>query len=121
MANKPLYENLGSVGYDNLIYDNVPEADVVLVKIAASQGALKRGAVLVGTAGAELSLASELLTDADAIYILADDTDATAATTASAYRVGHFNKAALSTKSYTLVDADIELMRKSGILISEAV
>ena len=37
---KRLDESLGTVGYDNLFVENVPEADVVTVKLAASQGVL---------------------------------------------------------------------------------
>ena len=56
MANKRLDESFGTVGYDNLFVENVPEADVVTVKLAASQGILARGSLISGTPGGNFSL-----------------------------------------------------------------
>lgn len=39
-------ENLGSVGFDNLIADMYPPADVFYVELAAGQGVLRRGTLL---------------------------------------------------------------------------
>lgn len=119
---KSLSENLGTVKCDDLIVGNVPVADVVTVKLAASQGVLPRGAVVTGTAGGELSQASAALVATNATYVLADevDTGTDAAVTAIAYRTGHFNKQAMACKSYTLVAADVEILRNAGILLSDA-
>lgn len=117
---KMLNENLGAVEYDGLIIAHSPVADVVTVTLAAGQGVVKRGSLVVGTAGGSLSVISKALTATDAAYVLADDTDtAGGAVTATAYRVGHFARAKLVTGSYTLVAADEELLRKSGILLGD--
>lgn len=117
---RPMYKDLGPVGYDELIYNIDQTPDAVTVKIAASQGQLKRGAVLVGEAGAEVSHCSKVLGATDVVYILAEDTDATAATNATAYRTGHFCRDGINTKSYQLTAADEEHMRKEGIILSDA-
>lgn len=120
---KILSENLGTVKCDDLIVGNVPVADVVYVKLAASQGVLPRGAVVTGTAGGELSQASAALSATNATYVLADevDTGTDGAVVAAAYRTGHFNKGAMACKGeYALVAADVEIMRNAGILLSDA-
>lgn len=122
MAKKMLNENLGTVETDGLIISNVPVADVVTVTLAAGQGIVKRGSLVVGTAGGSLSVISKALTATDAVYVLADDTDTTGgATNATAYRVGHFATDKLITGSYTLVAADIEMLRKEGILLGDII
>ena len=120
---KRLDESLGTVGYDNLFVENIPEADVVTVKLTASQGVLARGTVISGTPGgsdfAALSAAAEA---GNALFVLADDVDTTAGVVVGiAYRTGHFNRAALKVKStYTLSAADEEILRGKGILLSDA-
>ncbi|SCJ81364.1 Uncharacterised protein [uncultured Flavonifractor sp.] len=124
MANKRLDESLGTVGYDNLFVENVPEADVVAVKLAASQGVLARGTVVSGTPGGEDFAALAAAAEATkAIYVLADevDTGTSGAVVGIAYRTGHFNRAALAVKTeYTLTAADEEILRGKGILVSDA-
>ena len=120
---KRLDENIGTVGYDGLIVANEPVADVVTVSLAASQGVLARGTVVTGDAGGEMSAASAALAATKAVYILTDDTGTGtgSAVIATAYRTGHFARNKLATDgSYTLVAADEEIMRKSGILLSDA-
>lgn len=68
-----LNEVIGSVTPDDLIVDSAPSANVVTVVLAASVGAVKRGAVVIGTPG-ENDFA--LLTGAAAeIETLDDDGD----------------------------------------------
>lgn len=120
---KRLDENIGTVDYDGLIVTNEPVADVVTVTLTASQGVLARGTVITGTAGGEMSAAVDELVATAAVYILADETDTGVGTavTATAYRTGHFARNKLSAGgSYTLVAADEEIMRKAGILLSDA-
>lgn len=135
MSNR-LDESLGTVGYDELFVENVPEADVVTVKLAASQGVLKRGTLISGTPGGNFSIVAAALGDKVTVtgeaqtasvtvtsaYVLADDTDTGtgSAVVAVAYRTGHFNRAALITSSYTLTEADEEFLRGKGILLSDA-
>ena len=117
---KKLNEVVGSMEYDGLIVSHSPAADVVTVKLAAGNGELKRGTIVTGTAGGALAPASASLTSA--VYILADDVDATEATTATAYRTGHFATNKLITADdYALTAADKEHLRKSGILVSDAI
>lgn len=119
---KKLNETVGSVVYDGLIVSNVPVADVVTVSLAAAGKVLKRGTVVVGTAGSDLAPASAALATGKAIYILADDVDATEATKATAYRTGHFARNKLITNgTYALVAADEEILRGVGILLSDAI
>lgn len=124
MANKRMDESLGNVGYDNLFVENVPEADVVVVKLAASQGVLARGTVVSGTPGGEdfaaLAAAAEA---AKALYVLADevDTGSSGAVVGIAYRTGHFNRNALIVgNEYALTAADEEILRGKGVLVSDA-
>lgn len=119
---KRLDENLGAVEYDGLIVSNTPVADVVTVSVAAGNGTIKRGTIVTGTPGGELApLAAAVSTD-NATYIITDDVDATAAVVATAYRTGHFARNKLTTNGvYTLTAADEEILRKSGILLSDAV
>lgn len=119
---KRLDENLGGVDYDGLIVSNEPVADVVTVKLASGSGVLKRGTVITGTAGGELTPAAATLSATDSTYILTDDTDITAGATATAYRTGHFARNKLHTNgSYTLTAADEEILRNAGILLSDAI
>lgn len=129
-----LDQSLGSVGYDNLFVENIPEADVVTIKLAASQGVLKRGTLVSGTPGGNFSVVSKALADTVTVaesagtmnvvtaYVLSDDVDTGtgSAVVAVAYRTGHFNRAALITSSYTLTATDEEFLRGKGILLSDA-
>lgn len=122
---KRLDENIGTVDYDGLIVTNEPDADVVTVTLAASQGVLARGTVITGAAGGKLSAAAAALVATNAVYILADETDTGTGTAAdveaTAYRTGHFarNKLIFSGE-YTLKPADEEALRAAGILLSDA-
>lgn len=129
MANKKLYETVGSIAYDNLIVDNFPPADVYSVTVTSGEGKLTRGTVLAlstGTAGTGkmriLGTTAGSNETLDANCILAEDVDATSAdATALAYRTGHFNRQALIVKTeYTFKLADEEALRKGGILLSDA-
>jgi hypothetical protein len=121
---KRLDENIGTVDYDGLIVTNEPVADVVTVTLAESQGVLARGTVITGAAGVALSAAAADLGATDAVYILADETDTGTGTavTATAYRTGHFARNKLAVASgYTLKATDEEVLRKAGILLSDAI
>ena len=119
---KPLNENLGTIGHDNLFVENIPEADVVLVKLTAA-GVVKRGTVLSGTPGGTDFAALAAAASAEkALYVLAEDCDTAEDTVGIAYRTGHFNRNAIILGgSYTLTAADEEILRKSGILLADAI
>lgn len=115
-----LDENLGSVGYDNLINGLEPGAEVFSVQIAAGQGKLERGTLLAKTDGGMVKISSATTGKANAV--LAEDVDATEAVTAVAYRTGHFNANTLIVADgYEITAADKEALRVAGILISDAV
>ena len=119
---KKLNETIGTVEYDGLFVSNVPVADVVHVKLAAGEGTLKRGTVVTGAAGGELSAAKAALVATNGTYILTDDVELSGAVTvATAYRSGHFARNKVITDGYTLTAADEEILRKSGILFADAV
>ena len=118
---KALNESLGTFGYDNLFVENIPEADVVTVKMTA-KGVVKRGSVLSGTpGGADFAVLAAAASAEKALYVLAEDCDTTADAVGIAYRTGHFNRNALIVgEGYTLSAADEEILRKSGILVADA-
>lgn len=121
---KRLNETIVAVEYDGLIVGNVPVADAVSVKLAANAGVLKRGTIVTGTAGGELSQLSAAIEDTNATYILTDDVDTgtDGAVVATAYRTGHFARGKLLTGSeYALTAADEEILRRSGIMLDEAI
>lgn len=118
---KALNETLVSIGYDKLFVENIPEADVVIVKLTAA-GVVKRGTVLSGTPGGEdFAALSEAASASKALYVLADDCDTAEDPVGIAYRTGHFNRNALIVaEGYALTAADEEILRKSGILLADA-
>lgn len=118
---KRLDEPVGSVGYDSLFVENVPEADVITVKLTAD-GVVKRGTVITGTpGGADFAALAAAAEDAKALYVLAEDVDTAEDVVGIAYRTGHFNRGALIVaKGYTMTAADEEMLRKSGILLGDA-
>lgn len=120
-----LDENLGAVGFDNLINGLYPPAEVFTVQIAAGSGALKRGTLLAsGDSAMEMISAT---TTGKANAVLAEDVetgdDSTAeAVEAMAYRTGHFNSNGLIVADgYEITAADKETLRIAGILLSDAV
>ena len=118
---KKLNETIGAVEYDGII-NSAGHADVVTVQLKAGSGVLKRGTIVTGTAGGQLSPVSAALTASNGTYIIADDVDATSAAVATAYRTGHFNRNKLITNgSYKLSAADEEVLRAAGILLSDAI
>lgn len=115
-----LMRKVGSIGQDNLIAKLFPPAETFGVTIAAGQGELARGAVLVpGSDGTYTMLGAD--TTGKANCVLADPVDASdGAVTAVAYRTGHFNtRALIAGEGYTLTAADREELRRGGILLSE--
>ena len=119
---KALNESLGTVGTDNLFVENIPVADVVTVKLATA-GVVKRGTVLSGTpGGTDFAALAAAASASKALYVLAEDCDTAADAVGIAYRTGHFNKNALIVADgYALTAADEETLRKSGILVADAI
>ena len=115
-----LDENLGTVGFDNLINGLTPGAEVFTVQLAAGQGVLERGTLLATADGGMVKISEGTTGKANAI--LAEAVDATEAVTGIAYRTGHFNANTLIVADgYEITAADKEALRGVGILISDAV
>lgn len=119
---RALNETLVKIGYDNLFAENIPEADVVLIRLTAA-GVVKRGTLLSGTpGGADFAVLSAPASADKALYVLAEDCDTAEDIVGIAYRTGHFNRNALIIGAdYTLTAADEEILRKSGILLADAI
>lgn len=117
-----LDENLGAVGFDNLINGVNPPAEVFSVELAAKQGVLKRGTLLAKADGGMVKISADTTGKANAV--LADDVDTGSgdAVFAVAYRTGHFNTNSLIVADgYEITAADKEALRAAGILLSDAV
>ena len=112
---------VGEALYDDIIADTDPTTHITTVKLAASEGPLVKGTVLVAaTVGSQCSPASAAITAENAVYILAEDIEkAEADDMAVAYKTGNFIKSRLVTDGeYELADGDIEQMRRAGILVT---
>ena len=133
-----LDENLGGVGFDNLIADSYPPTDVFSVQLVAGQGILERGTLLAlktdgtmemidtaTTGKANAVLAEPVDTGAPAAEVQAEGEAAAAdpeTVPGIAYRTGHFNTNRLIVaEGYTITAADREALRVAGILLSDAV
>ncbi len=118
---KALNESLGTVNTDHLFVEHLPVADVVAVKLVTA-GVVKRGTVLTGTpGGADFAALAAAASTEKALFVLAEDCDTAIDAVGIAYRTGHFNRNALIVADgYTLTAADEEILRKSGILLADA-
>ena len=134
-----LDENLGSVGFDNLIAGMYPPAEVFYVELAAGQGLLERGTLLaldngirekigeVTTGKANAVLAEAVYTGEPVASASSGEPEGKEAGTATtvegiAYRTGHFNTNWLiAAEGYEITAADKEALRSVGILLSDAV
>lgn len=121
-----LDENLGGVGFDNLIADMYPPADVFSVQLATGQGILERGTLLARKDDGTMEMiGTETTGKANAVLSDPVDTGDSAegeTVPGIAYRTGHFNTNRLIVaEGYEITAADREALRTAGILTSEAV
>ena len=117
-----LDENLGAVGFDNLIAGTTPGAEVFSVEVAAGQGVLERGTLLATGSGGLEKISSATTGKANAVLAETVDTGSGSAVVAVAYRTGHFNTNSLIVADgYEITAADKEALRAVGILLSDAV
>lgn len=120
-----LDENLGAVGFDNLIADMCPPADVFSVQLTAGKGILERGTLLARKDDGTMEMIGADTTG-KANAVLSDPVDTGEsegeAVTGIAYRTGHFNTNKLIVaERYEITAADKEALRVAGILTSDAV
>lgn len=132
---KGLVNKLGECSQDNLVAGMFPRALTMGIKIAAGEGALKRGTLLTakddGTyvvcgkkevAGEGEDATTTIYSDPSAV--LADDVDATgtSAVVAVAYRSGKFNpNAVIVGDGYALTAADKDTLRKYDIVFTNMI
>lgn len=108
-------EKIMTPAYDELIYNIFPPANVFAIKLAEGSKEMKRGTVMATADGVEFSqLGSSGMT---ANCILAENVE-DGATTALAYRTGHFVENKLIGE---ITQEDKEALRDVGILLSDAV
>lgn len=113
---------VGTADYNDIFASATPTAHIATVKLAASQGVLKRGSLLVGVPGQALSLCSKTAEGSEYAYVLAEDTDTgtDGDVIGFAYKTGNFVRQRLITNSYTLTDEDYDKLRGIGILTEDA-
>ena len=133
MINKELVRPIGSIGQDNLIAHIEPKAHTTGINVKADAGKLKRGTVLYRTEdgnydiyGGDVTIPPEeeggepTVKHVEPSIILTEDADPSVATAAVGYRTGYFNRHALIfADGYTMTDADVDTMRKYGILVGD--
>lgn len=121
MAN--LYEQVGTCHYNDIFAGTDPAPHVQAVELAASQGVLKRGSLLVGQPGGEFSIASEAVQSGETGFILAEDTDTGTgdAVVAPAFSSGFFRREAILTDGYTVTDAEWDKLRGICIFTTDSV
>lgn len=129
MAN--LYEQVGTCDYNDIFAGTEPTALTTTIKVTESQGVLKRGTLVSGTAGGEMTVVAAALATTvastsattPAVYVIAEDVDTgtTDAVTATAYKTGYFRTEALVTKSYALTAADLQFLRAQGIQTTDSI
>lgn len=115
-------EKLGDNTPINLFASVIPEAKVVSIKLAAA-GIVKAGTIVTGTpGGADFAALAAAASASKALFIVTDDVDTSVDTVCTAYASGCFNRNALTVGSaYTLTAADIEVLRKCGIIVESCV
>lgn len=113
------FTDQGSIGSDNLIAGDFPIKTQSIV-IVDGAGVLPRGTVLQVSATA--GKYEEVTDDAEAVFILAEDVDATDAdVTTTAYITGQFNKRALSIGTGATLAGVTATLRPLSIFIQDSV
>ena len=118
-----LDKTVGTCAYDDIFAGTSPAAHATTVKLAASTAGLARGTVLAGVPGGNLAPLSKAVAAGEAVYILAEPVESTAAgDAASAYKTGCFARNRLKCAgSYELAAADIEALRQAGIITADVI
>ena len=121
MAN--LYEQVGTCDYNDIFAGTDPAPHVQAVELAASQGVLKRGSLLVGQPGGEFSIMSKAVQSGETGFILAEDTDTgtSDAVVAPVFSSGFFRREAILTNGYTVTDAEWDKLRGICVFTTDSV
>jgi hypothetical protein len=113
-------EAVGECRNEMLFVDGKYPVDLILVKIKAGQGKLKRGTILCENSDEENVILGTAGDNFIASYILAEDVDATEDIYAEAYRSGHFLIEALMVKEeYEITQKDKNELKHAGIYLSK--
>lgn len=127
---KKLTEKIAEINYDNLVYSTDVNLLTTGIVVAANQGVLKRGTLLAKASDNKMVILGTELTKGEgdsattetpsADCILCDEIDTTSGDVDTVgYIQGHFNVDSLIAKdSYSISEADKDLLRKKGILLS---
>ena len=118
-----LFEQVGTCEYNDIFASATPTPHTQTVKLAASQGVLKRGSLLVGPVGGEFKLCSKSAESGETGFVLAEDTDTGTgdAVVAPAFSSGFFRREALLTDGYTVTDAEWDKLRGIGIFTTDSI
>ena len=120
MINKELVRPVGSIGQDNLIAHIEPEAKTTGIYVKEGAGALKRGTVLYRTEDGSYDVYGGAEGTEPSIILTEDSDASTEQATAVGYRSGCFNRHALIfADGYTITNADVDTLRKYGIILSD--
>lgn len=112
---KELFYTAGTCEFDDIIANVEPTALVATVELGASDKPLVRGTVLVVNDGKAAPAKAAL--GNDPVYVLAENVDDPQdGDIVSAYKTGNFVRGRLVADGYSLVAADFEALRKSGII-----
>lgn len=128
-----LVNKVGECGQDNLIARLFPRALTMGIKVAAGEGALKRGTILSAQEDGTYVVCGKKITTGEGddaktetasnpSAILVEDVDASGDedVTAVAYRSGNFNpNAVIVADGYTLTVADKDTLRKYDIVFTD--
>lgn len=119
-----LVNKVGSTEQDNLIARAFPRALTMGVKIAAGEGALKRGTILTRKADSTFAVygKSDAEEGSEPSAILTDDIDASGGdpVAAVAYCSGNFNPdAVIMAEDHKLTAAEKDTLRKYDILFTQ--
>lgn len=116
-----LDKDMGSSAYDDIFAGTEPTALVGTVKLAAGQGTVERGTIVIGTPGQTFRVVDKAPTSSETGYIVCEDTDTGSddesdPVVAFVYKTGCFIRQRLKTDgTYQLTDVEWAKLRHIGI------
>lgn len=113
-----LDKDMGASAYDDIFAGTEPTALVGTVKLAAGNGVVERGTIVLGEPGGEFRPVDAAPTSAETAYILCEDTDTGTgdAVVGFVYKTGCFIRQRLKTDgTYELTDTDWAKLRHIGV------
>lgn len=113
-----LDKDMGASAYDDIFAGTEPTALVGTVKLAAGNGVVERGTIVLGEPGGEFRPVDKAPTSAETAYIVCEDTDTGTgdAVVGFVYKTGCFVRQRLKTDgTYQLTDTDWAKLRHIGV------